>query len=245
MLWYDRKNTDWLAELQGLALYSSDCETNVLRVVLCFRILSFIFPHKIILELMFRVLGTTLWPSARCTEQICPRIAFVLAIWKHGALVEILPQVPWEGRWSRRWIWDLESPSSPMMLKPVLLSPSDVTSVWTLWSIWHWDIPSQLAWETVCVSVCLHTEGDEKCFKRKSLCVTELLSPHARRVNRLFISQRIWVCYKEAPASLFCCLEGQLWLSGVRCYAAVFQQRALLILGCISFISVLSERLLI
>lgn len=41
------------------------------------------------------------------------------------------------------------------------------------------------------MSVCLHTEGDEKCFKRRFLCVTELLSSHARRVNGLFISHRI------------------------------------------------------
>jgi len=95
------------------------------------------------------------------------------------------------------------------------------------------------------VSVCPHMEGDEKFFKRKSLCVTELLSPHTGRVNGLFISQRIGVCHKETLASLFCCLKGQLWLSWVHCYAAAFQQHTLLILVCISFISVLSERLLI
>lgn len=91
------------------------------------------FPHKIILKLVFPVLGTSLLPSACCAEQVRPRIAFghtdALGIWKHMTLVKILPQAPWERRWSRRWIWDLGSLPSPVMLKPVLLSLSDVTSV--------------------------------------------------------------------------------------------------------------------
>lgn len=54
---------------------------NVLKVVLCFRILSiFPTPHKIILKLMFLVLGTSLLPSARCAEQVHPRIAFALGL---------------------------------------------------------------------------------------------------------------------------------------------------------------------
>lgn len=39
-------------------------------------------PHKIILKLMFPVLRTSLLPSARCAEQVHPRIAFALGLWK-------------------------------------------------------------------------------------------------------------------------------------------------------------------
>ena len=64
------------------------------------------FPHKIILKLMFPVLGTSLLPSACCAEQVHLEIPFALGlkpgVWKHRTFVETLPQAPWE-RWSGRW----------------------------------------------------------------------------------------------------------------------------------------------
>ena len=43
-------------------------------------IVLFFSPQKIILKLMFPVLGTSLLPSAHCAEQVCPRIAFALGL---------------------------------------------------------------------------------------------------------------------------------------------------------------------
>lgn len=92
-----------------------------------------------------------------------------------------------------------------------------------------------------CVSVCLHMEGDEKCFKRKIPVRDWSCCPPMSHKSAVFLYPRE-ICHEEALVSIFRCLEGQLWLSGVRGYAAAFY--ALLILVYISFISVLSEKLI-
>lgn len=158
-------------------------------------------------------------------------------VYWNRTLMEILPQSPGERRLSRRWagIWEALR---------LLWCWSLCCSPWQTWLVFELSEAfdtgiSHPCWAgRPCVSECLHTEGNEKPFKIRSLCVTELVSPHARRISGHFISHRIWVCHREAPVSLFCCLEGH-------CYAAASQQCALFIVACVSFISMLSERLLI
>lgn len=94
------------------------------------------------------------------------------------------------------------------------------------------------------VSVCLRGAGDCKCLRSKSLCVTELLSPHARRVNRLFISPRI--CHREALASDILLLGGAAsaeWGTLLALLLHFSSRHSVLV--CVGFISVLPDKLLV
>lgn len=90
-------------------------------------------PHKIILKPMFPVLGTSLLPSACCAEQVHPRIAFALGLQLGCMETQDISANTASGSMGEEMEqevdWDLGGSPSPVMLKPVLLSPSDVTSI--------------------------------------------------------------------------------------------------------------------
>lgn len=71
-----------MAKLQGFASYSSNCETNVFKVLLYSRMLSFLFPPQVFSP----VLGISLLSSVCHAEQILPRTFFALG--KGAACVE-------------------------------------------------------------------------------------------------------------------------------------------------------------
>lgn len=88
--------------------------------------------------------------------------------------------------------------SLPVMVKPVL-SPHQPCLVFELCEAFGAGI-SHPCWAGGCVCLCLHMEWGEKCSRRKSLCVTELLCP-------LPTSQQAFYIPQEYPTGLECAPE--------------------------------------